>query len=311
MILVISNREDITTDWLMLELQRRGAPYVRFNTEDYPQRATLHWSLGERRLELGGRQVAAEEIDAVWYRRPVAPRLAPGLSAQDAAWATREATEALDGFWRTLDARWVSTPAAIRRADSKLRQLSDAAGIGFEVPETLVSASGARIEELMARSPHGVICKPLSDGRVRSEGRSLLFTSLITTEQLTGLGEEPHLFQALVAKLYDVRVTVIGDEVFATRIEPKPGSETAVDWRRVHPDSLCYQAETLPDAVAAQCLRLVRHYGLSFGAIDLARDADGGYTFFELNPNGQWAFIEQRTGQPLRSALADLLTETG
>jgi len=308
MVLVISNREDITTDWLVLELQRRGAAYVRFNTEDYPQRCGLHWTPDSSYLEVGGSAVAAEEIHAVWYRRPVLPRVAPGLSAQDAAWATREAAEALDGFWRTLNARWVSPPSAIRLAGSKLLQLRDAVGIGFEIPETLVSASASHVEELLARSPVGVICKPLSDGRVRSEGRSLLFTSLITREDLVGLGDEPHLFQALVAKRYDVRVTVIGDEVFATRIEPRPGNVTAVDWRRMHPDTLCYHPETLPDALAAQCRQLLKHYRLSFGAIDLARGHDGSYTFFEVNPNGQWAFIEQRTGQPLRAALADLLT---
>jgi hypothetical protein len=42
--------------------------------------------------------------------------------------------------------------------------------------------------------------------------------------------------------------------------------------------------------------------------VDLARRPDGSYTFFELNPNGQWAWIEQRTSVPLRAHLADLLT---
>jgi hypothetical protein len=39
----------------------------------------------------------------------------------------------------------------------------------------------------------------------------------------------------------------------------------------------------------------------------LARRPDGGYTFFELNPNGQWAWVEQLTGLPIAAALAEEL----
>lgn len=307
MILVVTNREDLTADWLILELQRRGSPYVRFNTEDYPQRVALDWSIDEQRLHVGGRELAGEDIDAVWYRRPVSPQLRPGLPAEEEAWATREAAEALKGFWRTLQARWVSSPPAIWLADCKALQLRDAAALGFEIPDTEITSSAARVLALRERSRHGVICKPLRDGRVSSDGRSLLFTSLLTVDQVHDLDQEAHLFQAFVQKRYDIRVTVIGEDIFSTRIEPEAGDKTPVDWRHSDPDSLRYHPETLPEDIAKRCRALVRHYGLSFAAIDLALREDGGYTFFEINPNGQWAFIEQRTGQPLRAALADLL----
>jgi glutathione synthase/RimK-type ligase-like ATP-grasp enzyme len=310
MVLVVTNRDDLTADWLILELQRRGASYVRFNTEDYPQRSTVNWSVCDPRLEVKGRELRAQEIDAVWFRRPVPPQLRPGLPPDEAAWAAREAAEALDGFWRTLDTRWVSRPSAIRFADSKPLQLSDAVALGFEIPDTEITSNINRVRALMERNQRRIICKPLRDGRVRRSGRGLLFTSAVTVEQVAQLGDEPHLFQALVEKRYDIRVTVIDDDIFATRIE-SPGPKRDVDWRRNHPDSLRYLPETLPDDIAQRCRRLVSHYGLSFGAIDLARREDGGYTFFELNPNGQWAFIEQRTGQPLRARLADLLTGAG
>jgi glutathione synthase/RimK-type ligase-like ATP-grasp enzyme len=308
MLLIVTNREDLTADWLILELQQRGTPYIRFNTEDYPQDTAIHWNLVDPHLEIGQRNIASAQIDAVWFRRPVPPRLRPGLAADDAAWAAREATEALDGFWRTLNARWVSPPAAIRLADSKPLQLADAAALGFDVPDTEITSSVARVRALMERSQDGVICKPLRSGQVRKSGQSLLFTSIVKPSQVDNLGDEPHLFQARVAKRYDIRVTVIGDDIFATRIEQPVDSTPDVDWRRVRQESLSFTPETLPDDVAERCLSLVRHYGLAFSAIDLARRMDGGYAFFELNPNGQWAFVEQRTGQPLRARLADLLT---
>jgi glutathione synthase/RimK-type ligase-like ATP-grasp enzyme len=63
----------------------------------------------------------------------------------------------------------------------------------------------------------------------------------------------------------------------------------------------------LPADLAERCLELVRAYGLEFAAIDLVRARDGRYVFLEINPNGQWAWLEQVTGLPLRSRLVDLL----
>jgi glutathione synthase/RimK-type ligase-like ATP-grasp enzyme len=307
MLLLATNRDDLTADWLVLELRRRGASYFRFNTEDFPQYCQLSWRVDTSGLRIRGRELAASEIDSVWFRRPVAPQIRPGLPAPDAAWATREAAEALQGFWRTLDCRWVSRPDAIRLADCKPRQLVDAAALGFEIPDTEVTNDVERVRALRDRNPEGLICKPLRDGRVRADGPSLFFTSLISDEHIDAVADEPHLFQALVPKRYDIRVTVIGDEVFSARIESQDNADSRIDWRRGQARSLRYARENLPDQVAHQCRALVRHYGLGFGAIDLARRPDGGYTFFELNPNGQWAFVEQLTGQPLRSCLADLL----
>ncbi|GAA4220154.1 hypothetical protein FHR32_006420 [Streptosporangium album] len=32
--------------------------------------------------------------------------------------------------------------------------------------------------------------------------------------------------------------------------------------------------------------------------------------FLEINPNGAWGFVEQRTGLPISDAIADWLVET-
>jgi glutathione synthase/RimK-type ligase-like ATP-grasp enzyme len=306
-ILLVTNRDDLTADWLVIELQRRGVEYMRFNTEDFPARCRLRWTPEAATITVNNVTLASEDIGSVWFRRPVAPRIAPGLSAEEEAWSIREAATALDGFWRTLEARWVSPPEAIRHADSKPQQLSDARALGFELPDTEITDDREAVAALIARSRHGVVCKPLRDGRVRESDRSLFFTSQISLEDLKRDIETPHLFQALVVKRYDVRVTVIGEDVFAARIEADHDAEGRTDWRRAQPETLRYAVERLPEETAELCRRLVAGYGLSFGAIDLARRPDGGYTFFEINPNGQWAFIEQRVGLPLRARLADLL----
>jgi glutathione synthase/RimK-type ligase-like ATP-grasp enzyme len=310
-LLIVTERGDLTADWLILELERRQAPFVRFNTEDYPTVAMLAWTLEGAKLTLGAAAYELTDFDAVWYRRPVAPALPTDLPDEQREWSTREAIEALLGVWRTLDATWVNHPDRNRLAESKPEQLRTAQQLGFDVPVTLVTNQRERLREFLAEHPDGVVLKPLWNGRVpTSEGEEqLFFTTPIDPDSVDveALGPEPYLFQTRVPKQVDVRVTVIGDEALAAAVDSQGHPETATDWRRSPAGALPHAVEELPDEVAARCIALCRHYGLQFGAIDLARRPDGGYTFFELNPNGQWAWVEQRTGLPLRARLADLL----
>ena len=71
MILVVTNRDDLTADWLILELERRGADFVRFNTEDYPEHVRLAWRTSGATLSIRGRRVDLAAVTAVWFRRPV------------------------------------------------------------------------------------------------------------------------------------------------------------------------------------------------------------------------------------------------
>jgi hypothetical protein len=310
-VLIVTSRPDYTADWLILELERRNAQFARFNTEDYPSEARLHWTdTGIATLELAGKAVDLAEVVSVWYRRPVPPVLSPSLSPGRAAWAAAESREALDGLWRTLAARWVNHPDRNRLADSKPEQLRRARRMGFSVPPTVITNDPEQASAFAAMHPDGVVCKPLSSGRIDLDtGAHLFFTTKLDAEAIAALddlGPEPYLFQALVPKRYDVRVTVIGAEALAARIDSQSSVEAEVDWRRGDTASLPHQREPLPDEVAARCVELVRSYSLLFGAIDLAR-TEHGYVFFEINPNGQWAWLEERTELPLRARLADLL----
>jgi glutathione synthase/RimK-type ligase-like ATP-grasp enzyme len=312
LLLIVTQRGDLTADWLIVELERRGAPFVRFNTEDYPMRASLTWRPDGAALGIGGGTFALDEFSSVWYRRPAPPRMPEDLAPGQAVWAARESRQALLGAWRTLDALWVNHPDHNCAAESKPHQLMLAGRLGFDVPATVVTNEPEQLKAFADAHPEGVVCKPLWNGRVPdSDGRErLFFTSPVNGEALGAaeeLGPEPYLFQELLPKRFDVRVTVIGREVFAARIDSQQTAETRVDWRRGRPGELRHEPAELPAEVARRCLDLCEHYGLRFAAIDLAERSDGGYTFFEVNPNGQWAWVEQRTGLPLRSRLADLL----
>ena len=79
-----------------------------------------------------------------------------------------------------------------------------------------------------------------------------------------------------------------------------------------HPDygGMWHHAvHALPKKIATACVDLTAALGLCFGAIDLLVTPDGRYVFLEINPNGQWAFIEEFTGLPISDAIAGLLVQ--
>jgi len=309
-VLVITNRGDHTADWLILELQRRHTQFLRLNTEDFPERADLRWHLLDMpRLTLGDRAASISSVSGVWFRRPVAPRFGPDLSAERVEWIADESREVLEGLWRTVHALWVNHPDANRQASSKIEQLYRASRLGLNTPKSLVTNSVEEIRDFVAI--RASVCKPLRSGRIQLDAQEkLFFTSPLTLDALAQVpetGREPYLIQEHVPKRCDVRVTVIGSDLFAAAIDSQSHREARVDWRRGPTRGMTHSPHELPAEVADMCLQLTASYGLRFGAIDLALTPDGSYVFFELNPNGQWAWVEQATGLPLRSRLADLL----
>ena len=253
------------------------------------------------------------DVCGVWYRRP--EPFKPDQLPVEPELKTYSVT-ALREFgmlFRTLfpDANWVSDPYTIHKAEDKVLQLTHARKLGFNVPDTIVTSDEAAARHFM-RSHQSVIAKPIrADFFVRNDASYNFYTKKIDkTVDLTGLNLAPSIFQEAVDVSLDLRITVIGDQVFAASIQENSiGTDSAVrDWRIAqYKGGITIQAYDLPPNLAKQCVKLVQNLGLKFGAIDMILDNDGKHWFLENNPNGQWAFVEEETGQPMGKALADLL----
>lgn len=124
-------------------------------------------------------------------------------------------------------------------------------------------------------------------------------------EVLTRDGRLPSYFCESYVPGVDVRVTVVGDEMFAADIDIGAG-EYPVDFRMNY-ESLRIRPLELPDPVRHDIRALMASLGLMYGAIDFRRTPEGQYVFLEINPAGRWLFVEQHTRQPITEAMADAL----
>lgn len=312
MILIVTNKQDYTADYLIIELQRRATPYRRLNTEDLPQHLPLTWHPSHHgTIRFPNEPLRLEDITSIWYRRPVMPVPAPVLNDPTSiAFSIDETAAALDGVLRTLPAFWVSDPDRIRRAEHKPLQLAMARAHGLQVPATLLT-SDPRAARDFAEQHQQIIYKPLRHARPTiGDHVSLIYTNPVPPgTDFSSVAFAPCLFQEYIPKALEIRTTVIGNAVLSVAIHSQEHDTSRHDWRRRAADQLAHEPHELPTDVAAKCQTLVSSLGLAFGAIDLIKTPDERYVFLEINPNGQWAWLQQRCPTvPLREALADLLT---
>jgi glutathione synthase/RimK-type ligase-like ATP-grasp enzyme len=316
MILLVSNERDITTDYVVLELKKRGASYFRLNSERLPDgRVFCRWQSGRPHWEivLEGRSFVTSDVLAGYFRRPGAPLANADIAdAVERRYCSDEWSAVLRSIYTAVDDRWLNAPRGIARAEDKALQLAAAHEIGFQVPETLITNDFDRADRF--------IRKGLTVGKAfhssfldEADGESgrVIFTTRIDDKKLPTretLRLAPVILQKEVSKTYDVRVTVVGSRVFAATIDSQIKPETTVDWRRTSAPDLPHARHELPVDIAAKCVSLAGILGLRFAAIDLVLDGAGCYWFLEANPNGQWAWVESRTGLPIAAAIVDELT---
>lgn len=270
---------------------------------------------GELAICYAGEQFLDTDVTSVWYRKPdffTVDSLPVKQEYMDYAYS---ATKGHADLTKNLFTRamWVSGYNEIKRASNKALQLMLAHKIGFNVPDTLMTSSPEAAQRFIERH-QTVIVKTLASIFAPDEaGRGMFFFArkLHASEKpvLSGLEVAPAVFQQLVDVDVDVRVTVVYDRVFAAAIKGSAVDQGSTrDWRVAHFEGdIFIEEHTLPKFISDKCIALVKMMGLKFGAIDLVRDKSGRYWFLENNPNGQWAFVEEATGQSIGEAIAELL----
>lgn len=312
MILILSHRGDPHALAVMERLAAWGAPHLLFDTGSYPKDARIALKHGTGKLSdlevtLDGETTDLNRVRAAWWRRPQPFNLDPALTdPENVNFAFNEAHAAATGLWSSLDAQWINEPDRDERAARKTYQLKLAAELGLTIPETLITNNPDEARAFVAKQgERGTIYKAFS-----ATEQAWRETRLLKPEEhdlLDAVVYAPVIFQEHIAADIDLRITVIGDQLFPCAIHSGKTSYK-VDFRMT-----MHQADmvphTLPPAVEADLLKIMRALGLVYGAIDMRLTPDGRYVFIEVNPAGQWLFVEERTKQPITDALAAKLVE--
>lgn len=324
MILIFTNKEDAHPNPVIDLLADRGVPFFRLNTEDLlTDYAFRWWSEGpfcdfEIEDRQTGHLLRGSEITAVWDRRPEVPKSLPLHNTPEIDAHNLRETLAFLQYLRHFVEHIPSVGSIVgdKVASSKMLQYRTALDVGFFVPDTVFTNDKSAVAELASR--HKMLCLKCIDGFDIWDEKNgvdyVFYTQLIRSEDILSIPEEAFsqtvsFVQEYIPKEYELRVTVIGKEVFAAKIlsQDLPEDRGKVDWRQGYESGLVFEASTLSEALQEKCRMLVHALGLNFGCIDLIVCPDGKVVFLECNPNGQWLWIELTTGQKISEAIAAFL----
>jgi len=274
---------------------------------------TYAFSRGVLHVVYAGKDIT--DTRGIWLRRPMhAESWDLPVADHYKKYARSALMETLNSLFVAFpDATWISDHYAILRAENKPLQQNTASRLGFYIPETIYTSDPLEARHFMKKHKNTVVKSLAAYHPKGQDGRRLaFFTRNITNDKamdLEGLRVAPGVFQEAIEVGYEVRVTVVKNRVFAARIHLSgQPHENIRDWRLGHFEGdIAFEPYELDVLTKQRCIDLVARMRLNYGAIDLIYDTKGTVWFLEINPNGQWAFIEKATGQSIGASIAACL----
>jgi hypothetical protein len=268
-------------------------------------RGGLTWASQEAEAWLpthDGTLVDVGTLNALWCRRPPTKQTLPAETDPEFAGHIDFATE-MATYGILLDrfrGRWVNDPVAMGSALNKIVQLRAAQHAGFRIPVTLVSQDPARIRSFCAAHP-GAIIKPVAARR----GSELAPTAVVSRELLDRddvLAVASAIYQECIPGERHLRISVLGERCDAALIESK-----ALDWRL--DVNVPFRPYPLDPSLERRLCTTLEQLGLVMGIFDLKLTDDDEPVFLEVNPQGQFLFVEGLCDLPLADGLAAFLVD--
>jgi len=317
-ILILTELGDTHAYAVAEALERKGAHVTLWHTADFPTVAeeSILFENGRKAVTVRGPSLdlADFQFNTVWHRRPCfvldEDRLHP---------ADREFVDLECGIFRRSlfgliapGAFWVNDPDAATRAGRKPIQQSVAIDVGLAAPATLFSNDPREIRGFLARHGGRIVYKTFRGVSWRDEETCWTpYTSSLTEEALVEdplLRAVPGIYQELVPKDYELRITVIGHQVLGAKVLSQQTETGRLDWRKSYHE-LRIEPFEVPPQLADRCRHVLARLGLVFGCFDFIVTPDGEFVFLEVNEGGQFLFVEGYCGVPLLDAFSELLLQ--
>lgn len=303
MILILSERNDISTDYAVEWFNYFGIPILRLNEDSSSNLLhTVELSNNNQSIcfNISGKIVSLNEISGVWFRRGYFHFFSKFLdfSTQDSQ-INRKIESYINNENKTItefivanliQKKTLSDPFFYNA--NKLISLQIATKAGLKTPHTLVGRTQEDLEIIQKKIGYkNMITKTIQDiyaikinGNLQSQ----------YTEDIKNIAVPDtfyySLFQEKICKKYELRVFFIESAFYACSIFSK-----STDGRDLGEGDLLTRIApySLPKLVKDKLIDFCRFSNLNTGSIDMLVDHNGDYYFLEVNPVGQYDYVSK------------------
>jgi hypothetical protein len=303
-VLVVAEQEDLHAEAVSAILRNEHrVDVVHVDTGAFPE------TVGSYRLcatecshALG--EIELQNVRSVWWRRPSLCRVPPSFRPSDDEFRQAECDGFIQGLLWSLPALWINHPGAERVASRKIVQLTAAKAAGLAVPDTLITNDPEQAAAFIDARGRPTIYKRTGTSRGEFSETRLIMPGDIT--RLDSIRLAPTTFQDYIDADSDLRVVWIAGQAWTVRIDSQSGAGS-VDSRLDY--TVDFTPYELPEPVKNSLNALMHNLGLAFGVVDLRVGRDEQIYFLEVNPQGQFAYLEVKTDLPIFRSLAKLLAD--
>ncbi len=318
-VLVLTNSREFSSTAICEYLDSFGCDFLRVDTDllCFPKNnLTISFDSGFQNGHLcfGGKKVFFDEISSVLYRHPLWKQT---KTKDEYDFIEKEVRSAFWSVFSDLDVFWVNNPWVATRflENNKLYQMKIASSVGLLTPKTIISNNVSDLLSFCCDFDDKVIIKPIHSQIIKDDKGTVfgVFAQPISHSTIedfkAGFEVSPVMVQEYVEKMLELRVTVVGEKIFTCAIHSQDSNRTKHDWRRYDFKNVKHTVYALPSDIESMILRFVSKIGLEYAAIDMVITPNKDYVFLEVNPSGQYGWIEKLTGMPISKTIAELLRD--
>lgn len=298
------------------ELKREGVEMILFCQDKCLESQYLTFSTqgGDLKVELdiNGRVYNVSDFSSIYYLHPHLPReLLEFEPPEYRHFIHRQFEESRRILWSIFRHKiWINDPWHMVIAENKAYQAMIAKEVGLILPDTLITSNPDRVRSFHKRNRSGSVVKLLATSPILDH---VIYTNELDDDglrEIDALRSSPSIFQEKVEKSYELRITIAGNNVFPAKILSQQDTSTALDWRRkpvINDYEVKIEPANIDPYLEKKLVMFLKRLSLRFGCIDMIVTPSGEYVFLEVNPNGQWYFVQLKTKAAIAKSIAELL----
>jgi glutathione synthase/RimK-type ligase-like ATP-grasp enzyme len=319
-VLILTRKFDPEATRVSIRLLAKGIDNVLLNVEEMPKQTQVRYQIGEVcdpsiKITIGDRKFNSHEFAVVWLRDFDSTLMGFDFENGYNKFASRFCYEQWNDSYQilidSLTSEWINSPEANRKSNNRLMQLTMAKKIGLRIPSTLITNDPNAAAGFYKNHDGQIVLKAVHHHGIEIEGKVYsMYTQSLTKDILSRLDDliyAPCILQERLNKKSELRVTIVGEKVFAAELDTQAIPNCSEDLHRGKIAEIPKKAVNLDNATEAGCLKLMNIFGLKYGAFDFILDEKNQPYFLEINPTGDWYWIEHDTQQPITETMVNLI----